>query len=148
MPAKTHGHASGRTHSRAYSAWHQMKARCQNTNCSAYKDYGARGIGFCERWRRFELFLEDMGEPPLSTSLDRKDNNGGYCKENCQWADDKAQQNNKRDNVSLEFDGKRLTVSQWAERLGIKVNTLQYRLLRGWDVERALTVQVQSRSIA
>jgi hypothetical protein len=81
---------------KTYRAWCHMKSRCYNIADISYKDYGARGITVCEDWQQFENFLVDMGEAPQGTSLDRKDNNLGYCKENCRWATPIEQSNNRR----------------------------------------------------
>lgn len=70
-----------------YRSWVMMKARCLNKNYSSYIKYGGNGIKIeDERWFNFENFYKDMGVRPDGTSLDRKDNNKGYCLENCRWA--------------------------------------------------------------
>lgn len=76
---KTHGMA--RTH--PHNIWRGIKGRCLNLNHPRYLNYGGRGIGVCEKWLTFEGFFEDMGYFDNTVEIDRIDNNGGYCKENC-----------------------------------------------------------------
>lgn len=143
-PARlSHGHrrgpdASGKQ-SRAYNAWINLRQRCDNENTNGYENYGGRGITYDPAWSDFPTFLADMGEPPPRKSLDRIDNDGHYCKENCQWATRREQSLNRRNNRRVEFGGEALTVTEWAERLGIKPMTLLTRLDRSWPLERALT---------
>jgi len=117
-----------------------MRERCRNPKNKKFQHYGARGISVAARWNSFENFLADMGEAPPGLTLERDDVNGNYEKDNCRWADQKTQQNNRRNNRRIEFRGETLTLSQWAERLGLKEATVRNRLDRaGWPVERALT---------
>ena len=80
----------------AYRTWHSMKQRCNNPKDQAYTYYGGRGIKVCDRWNdSFINFLEDMGERPPKTSIDRIDNDKGYYPENCRWATKKQQYGNR-----------------------------------------------------
>jgi hypothetical protein len=77
-----------------YKSWAGMKNRCTNPRNHEYKNYGARGITVCEEWSAthgFLKFLEDMGPCPPGRTLNRIDNDGPYCKANCEWATRKQQ---------------------------------------------------------
>lgn len=122
-----------------YRSWRGLRDRCKKKGHHNYKLYGGRGITYDPRWNNFREFLKDMGERPEGMTLDRIDVNGNYCKDNCKWSTPKEQGNNTRFNVFLEYNGERLTVMQWADKLGINWATIDGRLRRGWSVERALT---------
>lgn len=75
-----------------------MKDRCYNPNSPFYKNYGGRGIKVCEEWNKeflnfYNWSIQNGHQKDLS--IDRKDNNGDYCPDNCRWATDKQQQRNK-----------------------------------------------------
>ncbi|MBB5508179.1 hypothetical protein [Paraburkholderia atlantica] len=123
-----------------------MMGRCLNPNDQAYDRYGGRGVTVCERWRKFENFLGDMGERPPGTSLDRIDVNGNYEPGNCRWATRNQQALNTRANKFIEFNGERLTHSEWCAKLGVKKTTFSRRVRKGWTIEKILTEPVARRN--
>jgi hypothetical protein len=94
---RTHGHSVRGAETPTYRSWKAMHTRCTNPNPSTWAHYGGRGIEICERWRSFESFLEDMGERPEGTSIDRIDVDGNYEPGNCRWATPTEQRANRRD---------------------------------------------------
>lgn len=133
-----HGYAKKGNPDRVYGIWVGMIARCTNPKNQRYKHYGHRGITVCEHWLKFENFLADMGEPPPKRSLDRLDNDGGYCKKNCAWSTAIEQARNKQNTIKLTWNGLSLTIAQWAEKIGISYGTLDARYRRGWSTKRML----------
>lgn len=138
---KTHGMKKTIT----YNSWLGMKQRCLCKNSEHYKDYGGRGIKVCKRWKNsFENFYKDMGRKPTPKhSIDRIDNNGNYEPKNCRWATIKEQENNRRNNRLLIYNGKTQTMAQWAEELEINYWTLYSRIFRdNWSLKKALKTKV------
>lgn len=139
-----------RCRTKLYGIYRAMIDRCENPKVACFSRYGGRGIKVCKRWRHsFEAFLEDMGERPSPLhSLDRKENSGDYCPENCRWATGREQGQNKRNNVFVEYKGERHTISEWARRQGLTTAALSSRLRRqGMSLEEAMTRPLQSSSI-
>ncbi len=136
---RTHGQSVKGGWTRVYRTWACMVRRCSNSNDIGFPDYGGRGIGVCERWKLFENFFADMGNPLPKTSIERIDINGNYCPENCRWATQKEQARNKRNNVLLTYSGKTQCVSAWAEELGMSSGVLGARVRAGWGIKEALT---------
>lgn len=124
-----------------YDVWAAMICRCKNPNSQSYPRYGGRGISVCARWTSFAAFYEDVGpRPSAQHSIGRKDNDGNYEPSNCRWETRAEQNNNKRTSRFIEFEGDRLTLSEWAVRIGISPGALRVRLyVLGWSLERALT---------
>jgi hypothetical protein len=135
MRATTHGGST----SPSYTSWRAMKERCLNKKNKSYKYYGGRGVKVCDRWMKFENFYKDMGDRPENKTLDRIDNNGDYCPENCEWSTRREQCNNRRCNHFIKFKGKRQTISQWSKELGFKRNLIGRRLAMGWSIKKTLT---------
>lgn len=130
----------GMTGSPEYAAWGDMLARCRRPDHAEFPRYGGRGIKVCPEWEKsFASFLSHIGRRPSSDhSLDRINTDGDYEPGNVRWATRKEQQRNRRCTVFVEFKGKKVAVSELAERFGISRYALYGRLRRGLSVEEAL----------
>ena len=134
-----HGYA----HTPMYNVWLGIKERCLNPNNSSYKNYGGRGITICDDWMDYKNFHRDMA-PTYKTglTLERIDNEKGYCEDNCIWADRNVQGNNKRNNHFIRFKGEVGTISQMARKYDLHPSIVQGRLYKGWSVKKALLTPV------
>jgi hypothetical protein len=134
---------------RLYHIWYYMLSRCNDSSSKDYPNYGGRGIAVCKEWESdFYVFAKwalSNGYQDTLT-IDRRNNEGSYCPENCRWATVKEQSNNKRNNRILEHNGKKMTVSQWAREIGCKPYVVFSRLRCGWPVDRALSAPIQRRA--
>lgn len=139
----------GGTYMTEYSVWRGMIQRCLNPNCSNFPRYGGRGIKICPQWRDFTVFLADVGKRPgPEYSLDRIDNDGDYEPGNVAWRTDKDQANNRNSNTHVTYQEETKTLAQWSDQLGIKLNTLAYRIYTaGWTIERAFSTPVNAKAI-
>lgn len=124
-----------------YIRWRNMLARCQQESCPNYPWYGGRGIRVCERWQDFDAFASDVEAlPGTGSDLDRIDVNGDYEPSNCRWATRRQNQRNQRRSHLVTWQGATLHYIEWAERLGLKPETLRSRLYRRqWPINRAMT---------
>lgn len=123
-----------------YSVWTSMKSRCQNPRYRKFPDYGGRGITICKRWNdSFSAFLADMGPRPSSDhSIDRIDNDGNYEPGNCRWATRSQQAMNRRGKVLYEYNGRSLTMTEWAKELGVPRCSLGNRIALGMTISQVM----------
>jgi hypothetical protein len=120
-----------------YTTWKSMRNRCLSVANESFHYYGGRGIKVCNEWLSFRNFERDM-KPSYKKglSLDRINNNGNYCKENCRWATRKEQARNRRSNLNIK--GK--TLAEWQDILGINHDTLWKRyFVYGWSLNKTLS---------
>ena len=138
---------AGLRYSPTWHTWASMVKRCTNPNNNRYYLYGGRGISVCSEWRSFAGFVSDMGIKPEGKTIDRIDFNKGYFKSNCQWATNKEQANNKRNNHIVTANGLSMTLSQWADKTGIASSTIRLRIKRGWTQVDAVTKPVKRKAM-
>ena len=123
-----------------FSIGQGMRSRCDNPDNPAYHNYGGRGISYCQRWAKFENFLEDMKvRPSRRHSLDRVNNEGNYEPGNCRWATKVQQCRNMRKTVMITYRDQTKSALDWDEFLGFTLGTVRNRrLVLGWSVERTI----------
>ncbi|QEM43310.1 HNH endonuclease [Bacillus phage Chotacabras] len=155
---KTHG----MSRTRLYTIWKNMKQRCYNPKRKRYEYYGARGIKVCDEWHDFVPFMEWAMSNGYTEELtiDRIDSDKDYEPSNCHWITDvdnsRAAIERKGTMIKTtykvirftdvyEYDGKSLTVKEWADMYNMRIDTLKMRLKYGWNIERALTQPVRKK---
>lgn len=124
-----------------YRVWCSMKERCYNKHNKSYKNYGAKGIFVCEDWKNsfanFEKWAKNNGYKEFLT-IDRINNNNGYCPENCRWVTTKQQNRNYSRNHKVDFNGEKYCIIELSEMFNIKYGTLVYRINAGYTINEAL----------
>lgn len=130
--SKNHKHKESKT--RLYTIFQGMKDRCYNSNSKIYINYGGRGITICDDWlENYECFRDWAINNGYSDnlSIDRIDVNGNYEPSNCRWADNKTQCRNRRSNIIVQYNNKKITLIELSEITGIDYNVLSSRYERG-----------------
>lgn len=135
---------------RLYHIWNGMKQRCNNKNSRPYKNYGGRGIKVCDEWANdyttFAKWARANGYADNLT-IERIDNNKGYSPENCKWASYVEQNNNRRSNHIIWFNGEGKTAADWERSLGLKPGTIKARVHRGIGVPRIFSKEDLRRKL-
>lgn len=137
----------GMSYSRIYNIYAAMKDRTvlNSNNPKLKKDYKERGIGLCDEWQGPHGFLNFYTWAMANgyrddLTIDRIDNDGNYCPENCRWADQQTQRMNRRNTWFAEIDGERKTVLEWCEIYKIPYDMVYKRAkILGWNIKDALT---------
>lgn len=133
----THGHTRFHKVTPTMQTWRGMKERCNYVKHTHYKYYGGRGITYDPRWEDLNEFIADMGLRPKGHSLDRINNNGPYCKENCRWASAKEQARNSGAARQITYKSETMSIIAWCEKLGLDYGLTRNRIQRGSSPEEA-----------
>ncbi len=145
----THGHKARGKVSGEYHSWAGMIARTTNRSHKRWDTWGGRGIDIDPRYcgpGGFENFLADIGpRPSLRHSIERQNNSRGYWPDNIRWATPKEQSRNQRSTVMVEWDGRRMSLRDAADEVGLPFSCVYLRYhRRGWSLERTLTEPLRS----
>lgn len=128
-----------------YKSWSEMKHRCNKPQHSRYENT-YKNVSYCKEWEEFTNFLNDMGERPENTTLDRIDPFGNYCKENCRWANWVTQENNRTNNKKYYIDNELLTIPQIAKKYNISRSNLANKVyIYKWDIYTAIQYLVNKK---
>lgn len=132
------------TRSKEYSTWKNIHRRCESPKTPGYKDYGGRWIRVSAAWsgpEGYRSFLKDMGRAPSKRhSIERKDPNGNYNKDNCRWGTLKEQAQNKRNTVLIRYANRSCVLMEWARFLDMSYSTLQSRMQHGMTFQQAIAI--------
>lgn len=125
-----------------------MKSRCYDSSDKRYEDWGGRGISICNEWLEnpniFIQWCAKSGYRPGLT-IDRIDNNGSYCPENCRWVTISENNQNRRSSRYFTYNGKTMNLQQWCDEYNVSRSMVYKRLQMGWDFEKALTTPKRER---
>jgi hypothetical protein len=125
-----------------YKVWNNFKNRCTNPKANNYHRYGGRGIKVCDEWQKFEGFIKDMGKRPTKYhTIERVDNDGDYCKDNCKWVTRGEQARNRSTNVFVVFDGRRRVIKDVAKEVGLTHQLILRRMSKGMTLQEAINKQ-------
>jgi hypothetical protein len=121
-----------------------MKARCINPKVKDYSYYGGRGITVCDAWMVSDNFFQWARASGYADGLtiERRDNDLGYCPENCYWVSMATQARNKRNTIYVVWHGKKRGLLECCESVGMKYAVVVDRIRRGWNPDEALSIPV------
>ena len=132
-----------RTQKRLRAIYKNMIRRCYDEEAKDYKYYGAKGVKVCFSWKSsFASFciwsLQNGYENDLT--IDRKDNNKGYCPENCRWVPMSVQNRNKSQTRKINIGGRTMCLKDWCKELGLNYDMVSMRIHRGMNEKEALGI--------
>jgi len=152
IPDKGYSFPKGATSDPLHKVWWHMIDRCENPRNSSFKNYGARGIKVCRRWKvgdgvktGYECFLSDMGPRPDGMTIERVQRDGDYEPGNCVWLAKGDQSKNRRGVRLVRIGNQVKTIPDWCAITGIDYWTAIRRVSRGWPPDKAVTEPIRKR---
>ena len=139
---ESHNKRHGQTNTDIHRKWCQMRQRCNDPRCMPFKYYGAIGITVCPEWNSFEAFRDwsYANGYKEGLSLDRINNEIGYCPDDCRWVLREEQAGNRRNNLMFSHNGKTQNLKAWCDELGLNYPVIRQRIKRdGYTFEQAIT---------
>lgn len=133
----------GMSDTRIYNIWLGMRNRCYKEHSPSFKKYGAKGVSVCSEWNNsFDVFYSWAIKNGYSENLtlDRYPNkNGNYEPNNCRWATQKQQQNNRNGNVLYSYLGETLILPELCDKYKRDYKMVWARINQlGYSVKDAL----------
>lgn len=140
------GDSHGMSKTTEHNIWCNIKQRCYNPNVNNYHNYGGRGITMCDEWKNsFLAFYRDMGNRPDNLTLEREDNDGDYCKENCKWATRTEQNRNRRNTIFVNYNNSKISLPRYCELKGLSYKLITTRIFtHKWSLNKALNTPIKS----
>ena len=117
-----------------YRKWSSMLQRCTNPKHLAYAFYGGRGVTVCARWRSFDAFYQDMGDPPNGHWIDRIDNTKGYQPGNCRWVTPSESAANRKQRGPVPG-----SLKDRCRQAGMPYMLVYHRMRWGWSEDVAMS---------
>ena len=152
QPEKTATIPPGGSGHPLYSVWNGMIQRCENPKTKSFRDYGARGIAVCGRWKTgngimtgLECFASDMGPRPDGFTIERVQSDRGYEPGNCVWLSKPDQSKNRRTVRLVRIGTEVKTIPEWCRETGIEYWTAIRRVSRGWPPDKAVTHPIRKK---
>jgi len=135
----------GKTHTAIYRVWFDIRRRCHDPRVEGYKWYGGRGVRMHRPWHTFEVFdryiTRYLGERPEGGSVDRIDTLKGYQPGNIRWATAKEQARNTRRTLWVEWEGRKMALAEWAERMDFNYKTTWARYNKGMGLSEIVEAE-------
>lgn len=137
----------GESKTRLYMIWGRMLERCNPCSTHGTARYAQRGISVCGEWKEYKNFAKWAKENGYADNLtiERIDNDGCYCPENCKWIERKKQARNRGTTFWIDYQGKKMSLAEACEISGLPYKSVHARIAQlGWPVDKALSIPMNT----